>query len=238
MRSIHLRSARRPGATMNPAMPHTASAPERGARRRPPAENRERNESDGGPEQLAKPAHEGEGEPGGSPEAEGGEHRDVARLLRSQTARNEEGGEPHARPEGIDDGGKSEGHRESQQPEDAVGLEDPEHPAREVPADREREPARLPAIELGERSLDPLERRGAIRPADTAQPPEQPSGPTPDSPYLDRDEAGRAQALEGEQPLHPLQEVGAGGQDRPRDRDAEQQEERLPDRDGGLGDHQ
>src|SRR4029077_16861387 len=188
--------------------------------------------SQANPAHLPKSPEEAEGQPRRGPEPERRERGGVGAFQCAEASGDEESGEAYGGAERLDDQRGRERRRNLEHAQEEPGLEGAHEPPEQVKADREREPPPLAPIEALQRPIQFLRARQRVELLDTRQQPRA-AGHEPGN--LDGQEAARADQLDEQEPEHRGEEPRVDGQ-RHRSDHADEQEERLRERDRGLGD--
>src|SRR2546425_2013979 len=203
--------------------------PGRGARQR------EDEQAEAHPYGLSHPAHQAERDCRRRSEAQRGERDHIAALEGAEARRDQERGEADRGAERLDHGGRRQRDGDAQELQDQPGLERAKQPRDQMEGDREDDPPGGGLVETREHVVDAPERLGM--PVLDPELSDEPPAPREHAARLRQDEARERDRLEREEPEHPVEQgrprQGAG----PGQRDAEQQEEALRDRDRGLRDN-
>src|SRR2546430_156938 len=242
-RSTTATAAKRPVRTVRPILatrPARAGALNSPHRRRIREGRRlgayqgEHDEPEPHPHRLANPADQAERHRRGRAKAERGERHHVAALEGAEARRDEERREADRGAERLDHGGGRQRDGDSQEVQDEPGLDRAEQPRDQVEPDRQHEPPGGGPIEAREHVVDAPERLGV--PVVEPELGDEPPTPREHAARLRDDEARERDRLDREKPEHPVQQRRARRGAGPGQRDAEQQEEALRDRDRGLRD--
>src|SRR5438445_814891 len=216
------------GALNSPRRRRIRERPGRGARQR------EDEQAEAHPYGLAHPTHQAERDCRRRSEAERGERDHIAALEGAEARRDQERGEADRGAERLDHGGRRQRDGDAQELQDQPGLERAEQPRDKMEGDREDDPPGGGLVEAREHVVDAPERLGM--PVLDPELGDEPPTPREHAARLRQDEARERDRLDREEPEHPVEQgrprQGAG----PGQRDAEQQEEALRDRDRGLRD--
>src|SRR2546430_1082994 len=206
-----------------------------GERRGGGARQREYEQAEPHPYGLANPTHQAERDCRRRSEAERGERDHIAALEGAEARRDQERGEADRGAERLDHGGRRQRDGDAQELKDQPGLEQAKQPRDQMEGDREDGPPGSGLVETREHVVDAPERLGM--PMLDPELSDEPPAPREHAARLRQDEARERDRLEREEPEHPVEQrrprQGAG----PGQRDAEQQEEALRDRDRGLRDN-